>query len=419
VSKGEVNLTADEAEIITMRLPGELAIGSLLPVMTGCLVLNLLVTGQADAQSSYSGRIIDLRSPLSQDIMALVNQSLPSLPLNDIEIITRDVQLAALDYSFQPGLLLALMAAEEMYPGFPQARLYYYNLDMGSLADESLFPSAWYDAQRVARAYAAEYERYEDRTAAVAAYFVGSRALPADGDISGLSAGLRDLVGEVLRLDAQNSHLGERGGPQVVQPDEDTPETGFEAPEYDYSEIERAYIQNMMYFNSRLDEDTAKEIFEAIRQHASDYATVDARLVMALVACESSFRPDAVSRAGAQGLGQLMPFTAERFGVSDPFDVNENIRATFAYLAREIERWASHNYPLDRVLAAYNAGPNAVERYTDPPHNGIPPYQETVNYVRRVVNIYFYLLPEEERAEMLRGQSRHITEENGIIQLAQ
>jgi soluble lytic murein transglycosylase-like protein len=113
-----------------------------------------------------------------------------------------------------------------------------------------------------------------------------------------------------------------------------------------------------------------------------------------------------------------MPFTAEHFGVSDPYDIDENIGATFAYLQREINRWSNYNYPLDRVLAAYNAGPGAVEKYTNSPYNGIPPYDETINYVRKVVNIYFYLLPEDERTGRLSGQSRHITQTNGIIRLA-
>ncbi|HDS30657.1 MAG TPA: lytic transglycosylase domain-containing protein [Firmicutes bacterium] len=188
--------------------------------------------------------------------------------------------------------------------------------------------------------------------------------------------------------------------------------------QYNLDDIAKAYIQNMMHFNRRLDEETGYKIFNAIANHAQNYRTVDARLVMALVACESSFRPDAVSRAGAQGLGQLMPFTAERFGVSDPFDIDENIGATFAYLEREFDRWSGYNYRLDRVLAAYNAGPGAVERYSDAPHHGIPPYNETINYVRRVVNIYYYLLPEGERTRFLSGQSRHITETNGFVSLA-
>jgi len=359
-----------------------------------------------------------MRSPLSQDIMDLVNQLHPNLQLPDIERVAEDVQLAGLDYDIEPSLLLSLMAGEDIYAGYAQARLYYFNLDMGSLADQAIFPIAWFDSERVARAYAAEFARYDDRTSAIAAYYVGSRSLPPDGDISGQTQGLIDLVSSILTMAAEWSHLGERGGPQLVQPDEDTPEDPFEYVEYDFTEIERAYIENMMHFNPNLDDETASEIFNAIRQHAADYQNVDARLVMALVATESSFRPDAVSHAGAQGLGQLMPFTSEGLGVSDAFDINENIRGTFTYLDRELSRWESYNYTLDRVLAAYNAGPGAVERYSDAPNHGIPPYEETQNYVPRVINIYFYFLPENERAEYLSGKSRFVTETNGTLQLA-
>jgi len=377
-----------------------------LPVIAGCLSMILLFASPVGAQST----IIDLDSPISHDIKTIVNQHCPSFPLADIEGITLKVQMVAADRSLEPGMLLALMVGEESYSAYPQARLYYFNLDMGSLAENAVFPVAWLDSERVARAYEAEYERYEDKTAAVAAYFVGSRTLPPSGDISALNQTMKDLVSSVLTLSAEWSHLGERRGPQIVEVQEETPPTSFETQEYDFTEIEQAYIRNMMHFNPRLDDETAKEIFEAIRVHASEYQTVDARLVMALVATESSFRPNAVSRSGAQGLGQLMPFTSDRFGVEDPFNVDENIRATFAYLAREIERWSGYNYPLDRILAAYNAGPGAVEQYTDPPHNGLPPYDETVNYVGKVVNRYFYFLPVEEREEKIRGQSRHYDE---------
>jgi hypothetical protein len=310
------------------------------------------------------------------------------------------------------------MKGEESYAGYPQTRLYYYNLDNNVTASQDNFPSAWFDAERVARSYYVQYDRYGDRAAAIAAYFVGSQSIPANGDFSSLPQAMIDLITSIMTMDAEWSHLGEQRGPQVVEVDESTPETSFEQTEYDFSEVEQAYIQNMMHFNPGLDDETASEIFAAIYNHASDFQAVDARLVMALVACESSFRPDAESHCGAQGLGQLMPFTSERFGVEDPFNIDENIRATFAYLDREINRWNSFNYPLDRILAAYNAGPGAVEEYSDAPYNGIPPYEETVNYVKKVVNIYFYLLPEEERGARLSGQSRHVIETNGTTQLA-
>ncbi|MCX6647392.1 MAG: lytic transglycosylase domain-containing protein [bacterium] len=386
-------------------------------VLAGCL-LSMLITLPVHAQGSVTQTVIDGRSPLSIDIKDLLLEQNPSFTLNNLENINHNVQAAASDYSLQPSTILALMKGEESYAGYPQTRLYYYNLDNNVTASQDNFPSAWFDAERVARSYYVQYERYGVRDSAIAAYFVGSQSIPTDGDISSLPQAMIDLITSIMTMDAEWSHLGEQRGPQVVEVDESTPETSFEQTEYDFSEVEQAYIQNMMHFNPGLDDETASEIFAAIYNHASDFQAVDARLVMALVACESSFRPNAESNCGAQGLGQLMPFTSERFGVEDPFDIDENIRATFAYLDREINRWNSFNYPLDRILAAYNAGPGAVEEYSDAPYNGIPPYEETVNYVKKVVNIYFYLLPEEERGARLSGQSRHVIETNGSVQLA-
>jgi soluble lytic murein transglycosylase-like protein len=386
------------------------------------LLLGLVLAGSASAQG-YTSRVVDLQSCLSQDILSLLVQQCPRFQTPDLERITKDVQISATAYNLEPGFVLAMMVADQEYSSdslarYPQARLYYFNLDMAAYNNQGVFPIAWFDAERVARAYTAEYQRYNSREKAIAAYFVGHHALASDFEVAELPQALRDLVTEVLNKTAEWSHLGERIAPQVVETSAQTPQTSFEQPQYDLTEIEERYVQNMMVFNPRLDSATAHEIFEAIRKNAEDYQDVDARLVMALVACESSFRPNAVSHCGAQGLGQLMPFTSDNFGVLDPFDVNENIRGTFAYLQREIERWSGSNYPLDRVLAAYNAGPGAVEQYSDPPYNGIPPYDETVNYVARVVNIYFYLLPEEERAERLSGKSRHIAEANGTVYLA-
>jgi soluble lytic murein transglycosylase-like protein len=102
-------------------------------------------------------------------------------------------------------------------------------------------------------------------------------------------------------------------------------------------------------------------------------------LVKAVIAAESDFDPDAVSRAGALGLMQLMPQTALSLGVSDPLRPEENVRGGSQYLAEMINRYGD----LSRALAAYNAGPAAVDRY-----GGIPPYRETRDYVKRVLTYY-------------------------------
>ncbi len=103
---------------------------------------------------------------------------------------------------------------------------------------------------------------------------------------------------------------------------------------------------------------------------------VEEALVRAVIHAESAFNPNAVSRAGAQGLMQLMPATATRFGVTEPFTPQQNIDGGVQYLA-----WLSQRFggDLKRIAAGYNAGEGAVDRY-----DGVPPYQETIVYVERV-----------------------------------
>jgi hypothetical protein len=112
-----------------------------------------------------------------------------------------------------------------------------------------------------------------------------------------------------------------------------------------------------------------------VRAAALEYG-VDEAVVRAIIHAESAFRPNAVSHAGAQGLMQLIPATASRFGVSDVFDPNQNIRGGVQYLA-----WLLKRFDNDLTLAAagYNAGEGAVDR-----HGGVPPYAETQRYVQRV-----------------------------------
>ena len=108
---------------------------------------------------------------------------------------------------------------------------------------------------------------------------------------------------------------------------------------------------------------------------ASEFG-VDEAIVRAIIHAESAFNPNALSRVGAQGLMQLMPATARRFGVSNAFDAGQNIRGGVQYLAWLLKRF---NGNLTLAAAGYNAGEGAVDR-----HGGVPPYSETHRYVERV-----------------------------------
>jgi len=116
----------------------------------------------------------------------------------------------------------------------------------------------------------------------------------------------------------------------------------------------------------------AAMVIAAARRHS-----LDPDLVQAVVAVESGFRPDAVSPKGAQGLMQLMPYTARALGVKDTFDPAANLDGGTRYLRALIERYGGD---VTRALAAYNAGEGAVAR-----HGGVPPYPETLAYVRKVL----------------------------------
>jgi len=109
---------------------------------------------------------------------------------------------------------------------------------------------------------------------------------------------------------------------------------------------------------------------------AADLYELDPNLIRAVIHAESAFNPFAVSRAGAQGLMQLMPDVAEELDVLDPFDPRQNIFGGARYLRALLDRNKGN---IDRAVASYNAGPGAVARY-----NGIPPYRETRNYVKTV-----------------------------------
>lgn len=188
-------------------------------------------------------------------------------------------------------------------------------------------------------------------------------------------AHVRDLAQQALRALAPLPHPAAHdpaGTPSGVPPS--APPWVLDAASYDA--IAR-------FYNPRLTHDQAVAIGQALLGYSRRF-NVDPRLVVALVVVESGFQPAARSRAGAIGLGQLMPATARALGV-EAWDPVQNLYGAIRYLRGNLDRFGWGNAHL--ALAAYNAGRGAVER-----HNGIPPYAETQWYVTNVSSLYRRLM---------------------------
>jgi len=151
------------------------------------------------------------------------------------------------------------------------------------------------------------------------------------------------------------------------------------------------------------------EINEAVDQTASRLE-IDPQLVHAIIKVESEYHPRAVSRKGAMGLMQLIPETAHRFGVQNPFNIQQNIAGGSSYLKHLLNVYRG-DIPLS--LAAYNAGESAVQRF-----GGIPAFAETQAYVRKVTDIYESGSPSGTNAAGNKPQASAIirfVDEQGVV----
>lgn len=120
--------------------------------------------------------------------------------------------------------------------------------------------------------------------------------------------------------------------------------------------------------------------YDSIIRQASEKYQVDEKLIHAIIKIESNYNPQVTSHAGAAGLMQLMPATAREVGVTDRYDIVQNIFGGTHYFSKMLRR---HHGDIKLALAAYNAGPGNVKKY-----GGIPPFKETQNYVQKVMNYY-------------------------------
>jgi hypothetical protein len=210
---------------------------------------------------------------------------------------------------------------------------------------------------------------------AVATLALLTTAVPASAEIVFLKSG-RTLSVRSHRIDGDRITLTLRGGGEVTC--DKTVVDKIEPDEVPYIEppvekAEETQVAPVQQDRPLLDGTPYAEIIAS----AAEAHGVDPLLVRALIQVESGYRPRARSRKGAMGLMQLMPSTAREYNVRHPFEPKANIEAGIKHLKTLIDRFGDD---VGLALAAYNAGPGAVEKF-----NGIPPYRETRSYVSRIL----------------------------------
>ena len=205
-----------------------------------------------------------------------------------------------------------------------------------------------------------------------------STALPLSAEIAVFTDGRAQKI-SAYEVDGDRVHLVLDGGARmnvaILRVERIVDDEIVESPEEVIAELPSLFPKRSWRYeeSSTL---AAPPGWEELIRDAAKTHDVDAALVAAVIRAESNFDPRAVSRKGARGAMQLMPATASRFGVANSFDVAQNIHGGTRYL-----RWLLDRFERDpeRSVAAYNAGEGNVDKY-----DGVPPFRETVEYVKRV-----------------------------------
>ena len=198
--------------------------------------------------------------------------------------------------------------------------------------------------------------------AAIASLILLSACVPARADYVVLRSGARlNVTGYEILGDRYRLHV--QGGVAEV-------------PVQDIVAIEPEEI-----FTPSTEPLTEKTPFQKLIREAASRYNLDPNLIHSVIAIESNFDPKAVSRKNARGLMQLMPRTAELMGVKDSFDPGQNIDGGSHYLSDMLKKYGND---VTLALAAYNAGPDSVDRYG----RRVPPYLETMKYVQRIAKTY-------------------------------
>jgi soluble lytic murein transglycosylase-like protein len=214
----------------------------------------------------------------------------------------------------------------------------------------------------------------------VATFALLGTAVPASAEIVFLTSG-RTLSVRSHRLEGEAIVLTLRSGGQVTCDKNLIEKISADEVPYVDADAPKADVPAVSVSDPQLDRPTLEGTpYAELIAAASQAHGVDPLLVKALIQVESGYRPKARSPKGAVGLMQIMPATAREYNVRNPFDPKANIEAGVKHLKALLDRFGRERTEL--ALAAYNAGPGAVERF-----NGVPPYRETRDYVSRILSL--------------------------------